>query len=220
MTKKIIVAVLFIFCTYFPFAQSKVGFPTSESKLKLQKQIMGNAAFVFEGIATSQKSYRTAKYGILTCTVFEIKKIFKGSGQIKLGTIKVISLGGTIPEENPDNKERVLEGSSAGEDISIAKGVTYIIFAPLADSSGFGNANSPVTTLVTDNTIVLGVRDLIILNRMLTHYKSHNVKNPEKLAANENAAEWFSVETYFKTLDELYTFLKDNGGLTVQEEKK
>ena len=55
---------------------------------------------------------------------------------------------------------------------------------------------------------------------MVKHYKSHNVKNPEKLAANENAAEWFSVETYFKTLDELYTFLKDNGGLTVQEEKK
>lgn len=214
MTKKIIVAVLFIFCSCSSYAQ-KSGFHTPQDKLKFQKEIMSNTSFIFECKFVSQKRYRPSPNGnILTCSTLEITKIFKGSGQIKLGTIKVISQqGGSIPEEN------VREiNSDMGQ--GIGKG-NYIIFGTLADSSKLGNLISPAITIATDNSSVLWLVDAIVLYRHLDYYKSNpKCKDPEKAALNFPVAEWNSTEQTFKTIDELYAYLKDNGTLTVQEEKK
>jgi hypothetical protein len=196
--KKIIALAIFIFCTCFLYAQ-KMGFNTSEEKLNFQKRIMSSSSFIFEGTVTSQKCYRQSPNGtILTCSTLEITKIFKGSGQIKLGTIKLITQqGGSIPEEHPNNEEYVAETVSDGARSGIGKG-TYLVFGNLAGSSMLGSPNSPTKTATTNNTLVIQVYDLIDLKKL----------------------SWSSVEVNFKTINELYSFLNDNGGLTVQEEKK
>ncbi len=195
--KKYITVAVLIFCTYFSYAQ-KMGFRTAEDKLKFQKHIMSSTTFIFEGTVISQKCYRQSPNGtILTCSTIEIKKIFKGSGQIKLGTIKVITVQGeSIPEEHPNNEDYVVVTDSE-TGIEISKG-NYIVFATLASSSMLGNSNSPAKTIKTDNALVVQVMDLIGQNRTF----------------------WYSVEVKFKTVDELYSFLKDKGGLKVQEQKE
>jgi hypothetical protein len=173
-------------------------FSNSDEKLKFQKEIMSNASFIFECKYISQKCYRKSPNGIiLTCSTLEITKIFKGSGQIKLGTIKIITQqGGSIPEEHPNNEDYVMQTVSDGGTGIGSKG-TYIILGTLADLTLLGSSNSPARTIITDNQLVLEVTDLI-----------------------ENGTSWSSVEVQFKTINELYSFLNDNGGLTVQEEKK
>jgi hypothetical protein len=219
--KKNIAIVIFIFCSCFSYGQ-RIGFRTPDEKLNFQKAIMSNASFIFECKFTGKKCYRQSPNGtILTCSTLEITKIFKGSGQITLGTINVISQqGGSIPEEHPNNEEYVMETNSEMMP-GIGNG-TYIIFGTVASSSMLGSSNSPARTIATDNASVLSLVDVIELYRLLNHFKSDpkKYKDPEKAAANFPVAEWGSVEQTFKTLDELYVFLKDNGGLTIQEEKK
>jgi hypothetical protein len=213
-TKKIIAVLIFISCSCFSYAQGCGTIDERDPKQRLaqQKLVISNSTFIFEGTVTNQKCYRQSPNGtILTCSTIEITKILKGSGQITLGTIKVITeQGGSIPEEHPNNEEYIAERGPIGGSLRIGKG-TYIIFAPLADSSLLGSSNSPARTIATDNTVILGLYNVIGFD--YASIKKHP-NNPDLFPV----VNWWGSK--FQSKDELYTFLKDNGGLTVQEEKK
>lgn len=192
-TKKIFTGIILILWNCLSFGQNITLSPSQ--RLEFQKRTINNSPFIFEGIATFHKGY---------ITTISITKIFKGSGQIKLGTINVIA-GSRSDVDNGDS--------------GINKDVTYIIFGGTADSSAFHFANSPVRIDTTTNNFAIRVNDLVEINRMLISFKSHKgVKSPEKAAADFPVAEWGNMS--FKTLDELYAYLKEIGGLTVQEEVK
>jgi len=192
-TKKIFIGIILIFYTCLSFGQNIALSPSQ--RLEFQKRIISNSTFIFEGTATFHKGY---------ITTISITKILKGSGQIKLGTINIIAGSRTDVDDG---------------DSGINKDVTYIIFGNTADSSAFHFAKSPVNTDTTTNKFAIRVNDLIEINRMLVSLKSHKgVKNPEKAATDFPVAEWGNMT--FKTLNELYAYLKKIGGLTVQEEVK
>jgi len=209
--KKYITLTVLIFCTYFLYAQ-KADLRNDEEKIKFEKNLISSTSFIFEGTVISQKCYRQSPKGrILTCSTIEITKILKGSGIITLGTIKVITeQGGSIPEEHPNNEVYIPERGPKDGNLRIGKG-TYIIFAPNADTSMLGSLNSPARTITTDNTIVLGLYNIIGFD--YTSSKKHP-NNSDKFPL----VNWWGSQ--FQTKDELYTYLNNNGGLTVQEEKK
>jgi hypothetical protein len=214
--KKYITLTVLIFCTYFLYAQ-KADLRNDEEKIKFEKNLISSTSFIFEGTVISQKCYRQSPKGrILTCSTIEITKILKGSDQIKLGTIRVLTSGGNLPAENSKNKNVIAETNSAGG-LGLVRGGTFVIFGSLADTSISNGASN----ISSDNNPILLVDDIIGLYRLLNHFKSKpKCKDPEKAAANFPVAEWNSVELNFKTVDELYTYLNDKCSLTIQEEKK
>jgi hypothetical protein len=192
-TRRIFTGIILTLSTYLSFGQNITLSPSQ--RLEFQKRTISNSSFIFEGTAIFHKGY---------ITTISITKIFKGSGQIKLGTINIIAGSRTDVDDG---------------DSGINKEVKYIIFGNTADSSAFRFAKSPIRTDTTTNNFAIRVNDLIEINRMLTSFKSHKgVKNPEKAAADFPVAEWGNMT--FKTLNELYAYLKEIGGLTVQEEVK
>jgi len=203
--KKTIVAVIIIYCSY---SQAQQAYVTSEQELALQKQTMRNTPFIFEGVTTQQQQCYRSKYGFLTCTTISITKIFKGSGQIKLGTIKLITAQGGSIEDNNGNTE-VETISDGGTEIS--KGQSYIIFASIADSSYYGGINSSARNDTIDNSLVLLVKDIICFD--FKNQKLHPT-HPDMFPI----AKWVSVESNFTTLDDLYGYLKEKCNLTIQEE--
>ena len=161
---------------------------------------MGHSAFIFEGRAISQKIYRARGY-VLTCTTIQIARIFKGSPQIKLGSIKIITeQGGVVEGEDIPS----IEPSEIGAYISSEQ--TGLIFADIADTSLVGTVNSPARMVTTDNSQVLFAGDII----------RYDFKEHDKTPKISPLANWWGAK--FNSLDELYAYLKDNGGLTIQEE--
>lgn len=172
-------------------AQQRQVQGTPAQELAEHKKQISTIAYLFEGSVIQQKSYymRHIRGAIYTCSVMKITKIFKGSPQIKLGTIKVISEGGSI-----DNGPNMLASNEGW--VPIGKGSTYIIFG---QPSTFEPADSNMLHLMaTDNTITLLLccGDPINFN-------------------GKGAAQWDEIK--YNSLDSLYSFFKANG-LTVQEE--
>jgi hypothetical protein len=156
--------------------------------------MLKNTPFVFEGNVTQQGCYLTKKGELLTWSVINITKIFRGDSRIKLGSIKVITdQGGNVGNrwDSPPSEGGVI----------ISKGITYIIMGISADSSKLIN-----NMVVTDNSLVLMVPECIQFT---------DPKIQKKNLKDFPAAQW--GRTSFKNLDELYAYLKENGGLTVQE---
>ena len=178
----------------------------SKDILKLQKTKLNNSTFIFEGVVTNQQCYHSA-HGIATCSVVQITKIFKGSEQIKLGTIKIVTLQGGKITDNQGNITEIAGMPSDDTRPMITKGMTYIIFGNLADSSLWGSSESPALTIKTDNNQIILSDDRIGLD-----LKNHN-KNPK---IYPDVTSWWG--THFKSLDSLYSFLKENGNLIIQEE--
>jgi hypothetical protein len=205
-TKKIITIGFCILFSNFSFSQGSVDHKDPKQRLRQQKNVISTSPYIFEGVSINQKCYRT-KYGVLTCATVQITKILKGNEQITLGTIKVIFPGGSIPEEHIGQKEWV-EVSSEADNQSIRANDTCVVFCSIADTSILGDAKSPTKTNLAENTQVL-----LVGNSINFESKRHN-KNP----SNIPLAYWWGSN--FQSKDELYTYLKDNGGLTVQEEKK
>jgi hypothetical protein len=87
MKQSSITTMVGIFCFSYLYCYSQkqpVQHPSSIKK----------AVYIFEGNITQQKYY-TGKHGDeYTCSVVQITKIFKGSSELKLGSIKVITPGG------------------------------------------------------------------------------------------------------------------------------
>jgi hypothetical protein len=229
-TKKYIIAVISIFCYSFCYAQLIQFTPTTEMVTNYSQTI----PYIFEATVI-QQTFRHS--GILSfCNLVQITKIFKGSPQLKLGTIKVLSDGG---------------GDDAGP--GLVKGCKYIIFGKLTNSKTFDD-------IVTNNAFVLWKYDQInfpdnvyhdirkneniqseqvdsilkystVIHRDSNDYavthnviistydsrSSHNRNQPSHIFVlfHGPAAQWSGGK--FPTLDSLYSFLKE-GGLTVQEE--
>src|ERR1035437_518183 len=129
--QQITAIIIFSFTSFFCHAQSMYRSPSEQ--LAHNQSALKNTAFIFEGIAVQQKSYRTKQGANLTCSVIKITKIFKGNPQIKLGSIKVIT-----------------DQGSSEDEWAIGMGFTYILMGNLADSSILA---SDMTA--TDNPTVL-----------------------------------------------------------------
>lgn len=187
--KKIIAVVIIIFCGSFCHAQYQLSdsqrVSMQQRDLKLSLKSIKTAAYIFEGTVSHQECYYSKGGEMLTCTVFQITKIFKGNPQIKLGSIKVITQqGGSIG----GHTERPFDAGSG-----LHNHGTYIIFGCSADTSWLISK-----MIATDNILTLQCFDHIDFNG--------------------NTASWgWRNPTNYKTLDDLYTFLKENG-LIVQEE--
>jgi hypothetical protein len=186
--RNFIMVVLGIFCNFFANAQMTDISPSRW--LVIHKQDIANAAYIFEGTTTQEKSYY-GKHGIMTCNVIQITKIYKGSPKLKLGTIKVLTVGGRIGNEPYDPP-------SDGGWIRFTTGATYII---LGIPAAFERASDSiiVNSITTDNLFVLEYIDHISF-------------------LSNDTVRW-DYDMQFKTKEDVYSFFKENG-LMVQEEQK
>ncbi|MEI6487837.1 MAG: hypothetical protein WCP52_02675 [Bacteroidota bacterium] len=191
-TKKILIAVIIIICNFSSYAQREKL--SKEELLKSQQRTIKEVTFIFEGVATKQEGYLTKKKEPFTCTTIQITKIFKGSPQIKLGTIKVITEG------RPDDI------ISDGGDTKLYTGLTFIIMASIANPDILPN-----NTITTDNP-----QSLLITSDVIRIADTTNKRLYHK--GTTPMATWY--ETKYNTLDDLYTFLKEKCSLTIQEETK
>jgi hypothetical protein len=173
---KLIAGAFIIF--FYSFCNAQV-INTPAQWLAFQQRQLKGCAYIIEGTITQQKSYN-GKTGRMMCSVIQITKIFRGSPQIKLGSIKIIT--------NQYSKN-VADASP-----NIGKG-HYIIFGTPTKSS------LPIDTIfTTDNLLIL------------------QASASDWVTFTGSGAQWgWRKVTYYKTLDSLYSFFKENG-LTVQEE--
>ncbi len=197
LINKIITAVIFISCYSFSYAQYQLS---DSQQVSMQRTVsihhqrgLKAATFVFEGIVISQECYYGKHTGILTCSVIQITKIFKGSPQIKLGSIKVITMqGGSVDGQ----MEKISDGGRG-----ISKSGTYIIIGKTADSSMLNDKTTTTDNLIAVTTIDCSEPIAIIAD----------VYSNGKLIEQSHAF-WGDARfgtTQFKTLDELYSFLKE-----------
>jgi len=199
-TTKFIAAVMFIFCHYFSYSQKAYIAP--EHMSDFHKKIINRSAFIFEGKAIQQKQYHS-RHGFSTCTTFQITKIFKGSNQIKLGSIKVVnSQGGTYEIIDKDGNKMEVTELDDPEGDKIYVGLTYIIFGFLGDSTSLGYADSPARLDKTDNELAIDKYDIIV------------IKNTKDISIEP--VDWNG--TKYKSLEEIYSFISST--VKEQEEKK
>jgi hypothetical protein len=125
--------VLSIFC-FSSVCYSQKRHLTAAQTLAIEKKDIKNSAYIFEGTVIQ----RSTK-GVELCSVIQIAKIFKGSPQLKLGTIKVVT------EHNIHTKDG---------DPGLGRG-RYIIFGRPGDSILF-------RSIIADNTITLTTADLSV----------------------------------------------------------
>ncbi len=187
--KNVIPALLIIFSSSFLQAQVDIGTP-AEWVVEHKKEIK-NTSYIIEGTVIEQKHFIALNHELMTCSIISITKIYKGSPQIKLGTIKVVLTDGEY--ESNGFITRIADG---GEVTLSGKGSTCIILG--APTTFKPTDTSIIHSMVTDNAIVLGwAADPINISKTI--------------------AQW--DYTTYNSVDSLYSFLKESG-LTVQEEVK
>jgi len=183
-------------------------------------------SYIFEG-AVIKQGYSPGKVAIFN--IMKITKIYKGSPQLKVGDIKVVSWG-------------------PGDDVppGLSNGGEYIVFGKTADSKKFDN---PAITTDNINSLTVDCLDFIDLsgNKYIDvlNYRDLKQKDYDSLTKHSTitrdihdsdffivydsvtkrsygikrirryAAQWSAGK--FPTIDSLYSFLKE-GGLSVQEE--
>jgi hypothetical protein len=197
---KIIETVIIIIC-FCSACYSQQANLSASQELARHKRSINNTAYIFEGKVTQQECYYGKNKEILTCSVISINKIFRGSPQIKLGNIKVITkqfgrIGDNISHVNIDDKG-----------VGLSKGSTYIIFGRPAYS--YMLVDKMITTDDTITLTTMDCEDPIVFSEKIS-------KNNNMVSSDSSSAQW-SRKSHFNTLDELYSFLKENG-LSVQEE--
>jgi hypothetical protein len=187
ITTRIFTAVLIIFC--YSLSQAQMGAYTPSQWTEMHKKSINNASYIFEGTVIQQKCYYAKRGEIFTCSIIQITKIFKGSIQLKLGTIKVLTYqGGQVDKNGP--KSIVYDGGGLGkgkEHLCIIFGITATDGLPL-DSTA-------LQSMITNNNLMLNMIDVI--------------------GFTSSGPQW--GETNYKTTDSLYSFFKENG-VTVEEE--
>jgi hypothetical protein len=185
---KLIIAVSSILCYSFSVAQ--VVQLTPAQAMEEHKNEIGSTAYIFEGKVT-QKKYYNGKNQVVTTCIIQITKIFKGSPQLKLGSIKVIT------KQAVKNGGIIVTPTDEGYVVPINKEDTYIIFCRPVNSSWC------VDSTATDNNIALttwdgGLDDPIIISG--------------------DSVNWYNTPQ-LKTKEDVYSFFKENG-VTVQDEIK
>ncbi len=192
------------FLTYSSFAQLEL---TPAQELAWHKRTMKDFGYIFEGVVTQQVCYLIKNKRMYTYSVISILKIFKGSPKIKLGSIKVITdQGGTVVDSTANNASMLLiENDFDGGGEALCSGKKYIIFGAPADSIMLIDK-----MITTDNSLVL------FTSNPITFINSTVKRGGRIYHLDRPAATW--DDTQFKTLDELYAYLKENGSLIIQEE--
>ena len=186
-TKQIlIVAIIAILCNA-PCKAQVIALTPSQSEMS-HKQYLPNAHYIFEGKVINRKHHKGKEVDVTTC-IIQITKVYKGSPQINLGTVKVttdqyvVSNGFTsIPSE-------------AGGSTDLNKGGTYIVFCTDATKLWI------VDSTTTDNPLTLTICGL---------------DNPIIVNPDNNTVSWFQTPQ-FKTVNDIEGFFRENG-VTVQEE--
>jgi hypothetical protein len=123
-----------LLCHSFSYAQVQA---TPEQWAEVEKKMIESRAYIFQGTIIKQ----IKKDAQLTCSIIQITKIYKGSPQIKLGTIKVITW--EVPPGTMDGG------------ISLGRGCTYIIFGNPTNSNAFDS-------IMSDNSITLSASNSIV----------------------------------------------------------
>ena len=129
-----------LLCYSFCKAQQTHHIHTTGTQwLALHQKELSTSAYIFEGTIIKQ----SLKSGTeLTCSVIKITKIYKGSPEVKIGTIKILT------EQNPSDKDGWK---------GLSKGATYIIVGKM-DSDEFHSIQA-------DNSLTIWCIDYInILN--------------------------------------------------------
>jgi hypothetical protein len=181
---RFIIVAIIILCHSFSEAQQNAR------TLALHKRALKEAKCVFEGTVIKQQHFRGCQGWAKLCTVFQITKIFKGSPEIKLGTIKVIS------------DDRITDGGAP-----IDKKGTYIIVGAI------GCGQQYLDTVIADNSMTLSEDGIILIN---TSINSKDKQVPQATARWLGSGR-LDGGAFYNPIDSLYSFLKENG-LTVQEE--
>lgn len=149
--KTIIALVITIFSYCFCYAQA---INTPAQWLTFRQNELKECSYIFEGKVIQQ----SIEGIIYVCSIIEITKIYRGSPQIKLGTIKVTTMQG-----------KGLQDAGPG----LSKGSSYIIFGKLTNSKAFD-------TILVDNSAMLSRYDQISFHdtgaiwgwRQVTRYKT------------------------------------------------
>lgn len=185
--KRIRMTIIIIFC-HFSSEGQIIALTPAQAILEHKKQI-GTTSYIFEATAIQQNFYNGKAQVITTC-IMQITKIFKGSPQLKLGSIKVVT------DQTPKSGDIISIPSDEGDVITIVKGSTYIIFGRIVGTPWV------VDSTLTDNSITLtpmGMDYPIVIH-------------------NKDSVSW-EFTPQFKTEEDIYSFFKENG-VTVQEEVK
>lgn len=142
-TKEIIIVVNIIFCCSFCIAQR--ANPTPAQWLAYQQKEIKECPYIFEGNVTQQKCF-FGLHGMMICSVIQITKIYRGSPQLKIGTIKVIT------NQNKGYKD-------AGPDVGIGR---YVIFGnPSIPFIRIPADSNVFQSMPTDNILILACNDWI-----------------------------------------------------------
>jgi hypothetical protein len=156
-----IAALTIFFCNSFCYAQQKRLSPAQE--LKIHQASLKNTAYIFEGTITKQSQYHAKTGALLMCSVIKITKVYKGSPNIKLGTIKVITYGGKVNDGAP----------------GLVNGTKYIILGRQA------NSNIDDSLVTADNTVVLTTMDcdypIVFLGNGIEQWKGTQFKTLDSL---------------------------------------
>jgi len=160
ITIRFIIGVSIVFCYSFCHAQA---INTPAQWLAFQQKELKECPYIFEGNITQQKYYN-GKSGVMICSVIQITKIFRGSPQLKLGSIKVIT---------SRNKGSTDVGPDIGIGHYIIFGKPSLPFRKPADSTTF-------QSMPTDNSLILFCNDWVTFTgvgaswgwRQVTQYKT------------------------------------------------
>jgi len=156
--------------------------------LAFQQRELKECPYIFEGSILRQECYY-GNSGVMTCSVMQITKIYRSSSQVKLGTIKVLTMQGGQVGDGP--RVQLSDGGPG-----LGKG-HYIIFGSYL---AFGRTSDSITvnSIVTDNLLTLHANDWATLT--------------------DAGASWgWRKVTKYPTVDSLYSFFKANG-VTIQEQ--
>jgi hypothetical protein len=203
--------VLFIVLSCSLCQAQMIGIDSANAPNILKNYNQDPNVYVFEGYVThmQKKNIAVSNMGSeMICCVVQITKIFKGSPEIKLGTIKVLSYGFNENEATVnDFTPPLTEGS-------------HIIFGRITNSNIF-DSNS------TDNAPILSCVDRVDFPSYYDTFTHKNVLPNQRdsltklhhniiLLKNPNvAAIWRNLK--FSTRGSLYSLFNQNG-LTIQEQ--
>jgi hypothetical protein len=167
----------------YSFCRAQMAYLTPTEWVIEHEREIKNTSYILEGTVIKQKCYYMRHIGgaVMTCSLIQIRKIYKGNPQIKLGNIRVVTNGGYM--------ENVISTPpSDGGWITLLNGGTYIL---LGAPGAFAPADSNMLYLMrTDNALTLNL-------------------TAEPISISKNTAQW--DETKYNSLDSLYSFFKENG---------
>jgi len=170
------------------------------------KKLISRVPFIVEGTVIRQSMFTSQNGQLLTCSILRIDKIYKGTAQIIIGTIKIITFqsGGSVTV------------SDMGEGLYVNQ--SYIVLGSQADSSHLSK-----NMLQTDNIATIYLNDQIDLVDS-TQNDFTKKRNPSIIVSDTTsksntvthhyiAAKWDRVG--YKSMEELYEFFKSSG-ITIQ----